>query len=424
MIRTFSPARLLVAATILVVSACQETAEPNPSIPVESPELQRLAQEPSPDPVALARAVPGFGGFFLDSNGRPAVYLSDPRQRAGAERALTGFARSEGSSPQQLQVLKGDFDYLALDGWFNRATPEALAVPGAVFTDLDERSNRLRIGVENEAAEARVKQVIARLGIPASAVIVERTAPVRLAATLRSRVRPVRGGLQIHFTLGICTLGFNAVRNGVNSFITNSHCTQLQGGNQGTLYYQPLSTTANSQIGKEVADPSYFQGGACPADRRCRFSDAARARYNSGVTFNLGRIARTTSRGATSGSLTISTANPFFSITAERANPVAGAQANKIGRTTGWTFGQIIATCATVNVSGSNITQLCQSVVSAGVGAGDSGSPVFSWSGTGGNVTLLGILWGSGTVSGATVFVFSPMSGIERSGELGALQTF
>jgi hypothetical protein len=93
------------------------------------------------------------------------VYLTDLRQRGAAERALAGFARSEGVSAPQLKVLKGDFDYLTLDGWLTRATPEALAVPGAVFSDLDEASNRVRIGVEDGTAEARVKNVIARLGI-------------------------------------------------------------------------------------------------------------------------------------------------------------------------------------------------------------------------------------------------------------------
>jgi hypothetical protein len=423
MIRTSPRFDLLVAAMVLAVSACQETSEPTtPEFQPDAPDLEQLAQESSPDPMAVARAVPGFGGLFLDSSGRPAVYLTDLRQRGAAERALAGFVRSEGVSAPQLRVLKGDFDYLTLDRWVNRATPEALARRGAVFIDLDEAINRVRIGVEDGTAEIDVKQVIARLGIPAAAVIVERTAPIRLAATLQSRVRPVRGGLQINFTNFVCTLGFNALKNGVSSFITNSHCTKTQGGNQGTLYFQPLASTANSSIGKEVADPTYFQGGVCPVGRKCRYSDAARATYNSGVTTNLARIARTTSRGALSGPLTISTANPFLTITAERANPVAGSQANKIGRTTGWTFGQIGATCVAVNVSGTNITQLCQSFVSAGVGPGDSGSPVFSWPGTGGNITLLGILWG-GSADG-TLFVFSPMSGIERAGELGALKTF
>ena len=55
--------------------------------------------------------------------------------------------------------------------------------------------------------------------------------------------------------------------------------------------------------------------------------------------------------------------------------------------------------------------------MSASVGSGDSGSPVFAIS-SGTNVTLLGILWGG---SGSS-FVFSPLSNIE--GELGALTTF
>ena len=205
----------------------------------------------------------------------------------------------------------------------------------------------------------------------------------------------------------------------MNSFITNSHCTTTQGGTEGTKYFQ---VTANDFIGTEVADPRYFTGGTCPQGRKCRFSDASRAAYASGVAFNLARIARTTSRGNLSGSITISGSEPFFTITAERANPVQGAQANKIGRTTGWTFGTIAATCVHTGVSGTNIVQLCQSFVNAGSGGGDSGSPVFSWPGNGRNVTLLGILWG-GAPSG-TQFVFSPMSGIERAGELGALTTF
>jgi hypothetical protein len=137
MIRISPPFYLLVAAAMLLAgSACRDASKPTtPNVQPETPELQWLAQESSPDPMAVARAVPGFGGLFL----------------------------------------------------------LVLAVPGTVFTDLDERSNRVRIGVEDGTAEVSVKQVIARLGIPATALIVERTAPIRLAATLRSRMRPVRG---------------------------------------------------------------------------------------------------------------------------------------------------------------------------------------------------------------------------------------
>jgi hypothetical protein len=67
-------------------------------------------------------------------------------------------------------------------------------------------------------------------------------------------------------------------------------------------------------------------------------------------------------------------------------------------------------------VSGSNIVQLCQTFVSAGVGGGDSGSPVFSGTSS---VTLVGILWGGN--SSGTQFVYSPIGNIEQ--ELGALTT-
>jgi hypothetical protein len=79
----------------------------------------------------------------------------------------------------------------------------------------------------------------------------------------------------------------------------------------------------------------------------------------------------------------------------------------------------VTGTCVNVNVSGTNITQICQTLVSAGVGAGDSGSPVFRRQAGTSNVTLVGILWGG---SGSSLYVFSPISNIEM--ELGALTTF
>jgi hypothetical protein len=95
-----------------------------------------------------------------------------------------------------------------------------------------------------------------------------------------------------------------------------------------------------------------------------------------------------------------------------------GQTANKVGRTTGWTQGQVTATCVNTGVSGSNIVQLCQTFVSAGVGGGDSGSDVFRIT-SGSSVVLLGVLWGGN--SAGTQFVYSPMSGVER--DLGPLTT-
>ena len=410
--------RSVAVAAAVLAGACTDTSAPTGPAEPSAPPAQLVpssAQQLAPDdPNALGRAVAGFGGFFFDAAGTPTVYLTDPRSRGLVERALASVLQARGLSPAQLQVRRGEFDYRRLESWFADLTPAALAVPGAVFADLDEASNRVRIGVEHAAALNGVRHVLAARGIPATAVILEETEPIANAATLRNRVRPVLGGLQINFGQFLCTLGFNAVRNGVNSFVTASHCSGKQGGVQGTTFFQPLSTTANSFIGTEVSDPAYISGGAgCPAGRKCRFSDASRASYASGVTFTRGRIEKTT--GVNNGSVTIS---GTFSINAEGGGAV-GNTANKVGRTSGWSQGKISNTCVTVNVSGTNFTLICQNLVNAKVGAGDSGSPVFLGSGSG-SVTLAGILWGSN--SSGTLYVFSPMSGIEK--ELGSLTTF
>ena len=208
----------------------------------------------------------------------------------------------------------------------------------------------------------------------------------------------------------------NAVSNGQNSFVTASHCTTTQGGVEGTQYWQSLSSQPNSFIGTEVADPVYVRGkghgSACPKNRRCRMSDAARAAYAAGVPFTLGGIAQTS--GPNNGSLTIT---GTFAINGE-GGEIAGDIANKVGRTTGWTQGVITNTCVNTGVSGSNIVQLCQTFVSAGVGGGDSGSDVFQVTSST-NVKLAGILWGGN--SNGTQFVFSPLANVMV--DLGTLTT-
>jgi hypothetical protein len=296
---------------------------------------------------------------------------------------------------------------------FDRASAEVLALPGTVFADYDERVGRLVFGVENSNAIAGVRTALTRLGLSSSTYDVQITEPIVQMATLRDKVDPKVGGLQIHFGQFLCTLGFNATDGTEASFITNSHCTNTQGGVEGTVYYQPTSTVAPTSIATEVEDPTYFRGGACPRGKKCRWSDASRARYNSGVLFTLGGIAGTT--GANSGSLTI---DGGFSISGKGSAGV-GTTVNKVGRTTGWTRAAVSRTCVHTSVSGSNIAQLCQSWVEAGVtvvGGGDSGSQVFIDNGNG-TATLVGILWGGN--SSGTTFIFSPLSGVEQ--EIGQL---
>lgn len=403
----------LVAGTVLFATACSDTTPPTSPSDQPTDQAGFDALQQADDPVALVRDVPGFGGFFFDAEGVPTVYLQDVTTRAAAERALGPWLGVRGLRAAALRVRRADFAWASLERWQGQASAGALTMPGAVWVDADEARNRVTIGVERGASASQVRSAVARLGVPDAAVVVQEVEPVRLAVTLRQRVRPVVGGLQINFPGFLCTLGFNAMRSGQRSFLTNSHCTNTQGGTEGTPYWQPTQGAASAQIATEVADPQYTRGGACPSGRRCRRSDAARAAYASGTSSTLGSLARTT--GANNGSVTIS---GRFTVTGE-GNAVVGQTVSKVGRTTGWTRGAVTGTCVHVNVSGTNITQLCQTLVSAGVGSGDSGSPVFRQQSGGSNVTLLGILWGS---SGSTLYVFSPMANIEA--ELGALRTF
>ena len=401
--------RLFTGAALVAVAACSDGTR---SIGPEPAPVLRTAQ--APDLGALARTVPGFGGLFID-NGIPTVYLTDVTKRGAAERALSGFAQSRGFNPGEIRVLQGRYAYGDLDRWTQAVSYEAFEQGGVVFVDLDEATNRVLVGVERGASHANIRGLAARLGVPAEALVVRETEPIVYAATLQDQVRPVVAGLQIHFGNFLCSIGFNAVSGGQNSFVTASHCTNKQGGVEGTQYFQSLSSQPNSFIGTEVADPTYRRNLApgCPKGRLCRFSDASRAAYAAGVSFTLGGIAQTS--GPNNGSLTIT---GTFNVTSE-GNAVVGDVANKVGRTTGWTQGTVTNTCVNTGVSGTRIVQLCQTFVSAGVGGGDSGSDVFGLTG-GSSVRLLGILWGGN--GAGTQFVYSPITNVEQ--ELGPLTTF
>lgn len=292
---------------------------------------------------------------------------------------------------------------------FQRASPAVLALPHTVFADYDEEHDKLVFGVENAGVNRGIQTAMERLGVPASSYEVKVTEPIEFMASLQSEFRPTRGGIQIHFGGYVCTLGFNVDHDGGRSFITNSHCTDRQGGTEGTTYYQPTSYANGTSIAIEADDPDYFKGRGCPKGRKCRWSDASRAVYQGSIN-TIGEIARTS--GPNNGSLD---AIGTFDIAAQDDQSTSfSGTVNKVGRTTGWTQGNVVATCATVNVSGSNISLLCQTLVQGAgqiVGGGDSGSPVFRTTGSYA-ATLLGILWG-GSNSG-DLFVFSPLASIER----------
>jgi hypothetical protein len=354
--------------------------------------------------LALESQVPGFGGMYAEGD-TLTVFLTDPGQRGAAERAIA-VHQPAGVPAGGIQVKQGQYGFSQLKGWQMQANA-LFELPGVVFTDVDESQNRIAVGVEQKGHTGAVMQALMRMGIPLKAVDIVETGPIAQMATLRERVRPLQGGLQINFPGYLCTYGFNAVRGGMPGFVTNSHCTTDQGGVERTPYYQPTQTADPALIGTEAVDPNY-SANACPAGmtgKVCRYSDSAFVSLNT-TDIALGKIAKT----GKPGSITIT---GQYTIT-DAGAATAGTVVNKMGRTSGWSQGRVTNTCANTAVSGSNVVELCQTWVKAKVESGDSGSPVFRIT-AGDNVELLGILWGGG----AGTFVYSPLGQVQQ--ELGPL---
>jgi hypothetical protein len=412
---------VVVLCALLAVPLNSNTGNAAKSNPAALPAQAQTDQDKTFDDrlAAVAMQVPGFGGMFFDQDGTLQVYMAG--QREPANEALTSLledvlAREIGSgerlSSRGMEIREAKYNFLELHRWQQQMTPEVLAIPGVVSTDTAEDKNLLQIGIMDSPGTAEaVEDALSKLGIPREAVVISETKPI--IQHLRSRRRPLRGGLQINFGNFLCTLGFIAVRNGVNGYVTNSHCTTTQGGVQNTVEHQPSASGTTNRVGIEIADPTYFSGSGCPASRVCRRSDSSfiQVPHPSGpsVTIARGTIARPAVNSFTWNGVDI------FNITSE-GSALVGQAVTKVGRTTGRTAGTVSQTCVNTNVSGTNITQLCQTCANYGNAGGDSGSPVFRIT-TLPNVVLVGINWGgNGTIS-----VFSPITQIQQ--ELGALNT-
>lgn len=413
---------VVVLCALLTVPFNSNTGNAAKSNPAAAPgQGQPNDFETSDDLLAnVAKQVPGFGGMFFDQDGILQVYMSGQKGPLSAtsmafleDVIAREIGRGERLSGRGVEIREAQYDFLALHGWHQQMSPEVLTIPGVVSTDNNEMKNRLQIGITGSpGVREEVEKVLSILGVPLEAVVFSEEKPIE--PYLRSRRRPLRGGLQINFGNFLCTLGFIAVRNGVNGYVTNSHCTTTQGGVQNTVEHQPSASGTTNRVGIEIADPTYVGGGAgCPAGRVCRRSDSSfiQVPHPSGpaVTIARGTIARPAVNSFTWNGVDI------FNITSE-GSALVGQAVTKVGRTTGRTAGTVSQTCVNTNVSGTNITQLCQTFANYGNAGGDSGSPVFRITALP-SVVLVGINWGgNGTIS-----VFSPISQIQQ--ELGALNT-
>lgn len=400
------------AVAVVAVGACADVPPVEPTGGDEGTVrlFARDVPAPTSGPVGLdreflriAESVPGFGGVFYGEDGALNVYLTSDAAPQAA-RNLTSPLATLGVDPaaQPVRVLEARYSFPQLHGMLQRVI-NVHSFGGVVYTDIDEARNRLTVGVLDGATAADVAEALALLEVPAEAVIIERTEPIELDQSLRDRIRPVPGGVQIGFDRSgstfLCTHGFNVrapAAPSVYGFVTNSHCSRVRSSMDSTPYWQPSRTEAN-YLGEEVHDIPPWTGGACPVGSQCRYSDALGVQYDIGgqvvpADIDFGKIARTLFSGTTNaGSLDIDPANPRWNIVAENVTMV-GQELHKTGRTSGWTRGPVTATCQNVSISG--ILLLCQDRITNLRQGGDSGSPYFRRLGEGSDVALAGVHWG------------------------------
>ena len=410
------------AALVATFAASPSLAAPAPPLGADDEQL------------ALGSRIPGFGGAFVDAGGALHVYVLDPAAGGAAVDKALG-------APANLH--RGDFTFERLLAW-KRALGPLLGVPGVLTLDADEARNRVTVGIARGIAaedRERLDAVLAERGVPSGAVVFregEPFAPLPLrveatridapavaaarppaSASLQDKVRPVPGGMQVAFGCSgsscfVCTTGFTAYRGKTLGFVTNSHCTGERGTVDFTRYSQ--SSPSGGIVGTEIVDPAL---SACDGERRCRFSDAAFVKFDKKTFGSFARIARPHDNDPVIGSVTMTPGNARLVVGGAGPSPLQGDVVHKVGRTTGWTYGQVVGTCVQVNVGEADLTYSCQTVVAAGAGSGDSGSPVFTWNG-GSTALLQGLLWGGGKVGEQDVYVFSPLPSIQQ--ELGSLR--
>lgn len=373
----------------------------------------------------IDQEVGGFAGMYENENGELVVSVTDDQLAPAAVARVSGDdAMGKNSMNIVVNSDLANFRFGQLFSARERIREEALQMKIAMI-DIDERANTVSIGLQPGSDLKNVTDQIAALGLPAAMVHVYEAERVETAAgTLTGQVRPMKGGIELNFGSTACTYGFAARLQTQYGFITNSHCTNVQGGVENTNYNQ-----GGQFVGIETLDPAYpgvgggGSGGAkngsmglpCPTGYRCRRSDAAYARFAGNTTnqdLAFARITRTYSRGPVTGSLSFPEFDgnyPFTITSVETSHHLLGSEMNKVGRTSGWTYGNITDTCADINPFGTDIMLLCQYKVSGGVQPGDSGSPVFSWDGSSNSVELEGLLWGK--IGGS--FLFSSFAAVQ-----------
>jgi hypothetical protein len=410
----------------MLLGACSDDSSPTqPGDPMIELAVQRqLDADAHPSEASfrrLAADIPGFAGVWYDDATKTfQVMATSSHAAARVDAVRTALASAfPGAANGRYQVRPAKHDFVQLSDW-RRQARAVFADPRVTGLDLDERANMIAVVVKDGAARADVLKILKRAGVPADVVRIDVERPQEPFVTLQAYNRPkIENGFQVAYPIsggtGFCTLGADVTGPGgpVKGFLTNSHCNSTASGSlngsTGTLFYQP-TVSISYLIGASTINRPLFTGGACPAGKSCRYSDAQFVDYYSDDRWSGHQIAETSviGTGGAAGNLTVAS----YRVAPSTSNVLTGFVVRKTGRTSGTTQGSVTATCQDTQFGlVTTVILLCQDKVSANSQGGDSGSPVyfnFSYPTPTSTVYHVGLLWqGNGSV-----FTLSPWSGI------------
>jgi hypothetical protein len=171
-----------IAVTCVVAAAvglrrdtpAREIAAPNGAVSQE----QRRVESHHDLLQRVEQQAPGFGGMFIDANGRLAVYLADPATLPAARAAIQAVFGEDRIPAAGVRALQGQYTISQLKTWTERA--RALFENSDVtLIDLDEARNRVTIGLADDLQIEAVERALSSLEIPREAVVIEPSERIR-----------------------------------------------------------------------------------------------------------------------------------------------------------------------------------------------------------------------------------------------------
>ena len=362
----------------------------------------------------IASTVPEFGGFYLskDDNGDVLnIYLtenqSNTEKQSDAREAVEDKFGTDTSA--RLNIIDGDYTMTQLQTWYSSMRNDVWAHSDVVATDLEEQSNRLEIAIVDLTKTSEIQAILTKLNIPHAAVNITQRGRVVKEQTLRQRAPndEMMAAYQVKSAdHHLCSIGFVTEKAGVAGFVTSGHCTEdnWDGGSTSIAFYQPSSSNASHKVGNESVDPAFSAITGCPTGKTCRKSDSAFIRFDSGVSYGRGYIAKPTANN----SVDVATGDQL-KVKYEGGTVYPGKPLRRFGRSSGYVFGNITDSCEDIDEENNRVL-LCQYLINISSHGGDSGAPYYEQAGSETDVRLYGIH--VGRFANTQNRIISPLAGV------------